>query len=58
MTSKPVQPGTRAVRGLEWGGDWTGFKHLPHFQYTGSLSPAACRSIFPQGLGVPWERVT
>jgi len=44
--------------GLEWGGDWTGFKDWPHFQYTGGLSLAQCRSLFPQGLEMLWQRVT
>ena len=44
--------------GLEWGGDWTGFKDWPHFQYTGGLSLAQCRSLFPQGLELLWQRVT
>jgi LysM repeat protein len=44
--------------GLEWGGDWTGFKDWPHFQYTGGLSLARCRSLFPQGLELLWQRVT
>ena len=24
--------------GFEWGGDWIGFKDMPHFQYTGGLT--------------------
>jgi peptidoglycan L-alanyl-D-glutamate endopeptidase CwlK len=44
--------------GLEWGGDWTGFKDWPHFQYSGGLSLAQCRSLFPQGLELLWQRVT
>jgi LysM repeat protein len=44
--------------GLEWGGDWTGFKDWPHFQYTGGLSLAECRSVFPEGLDALWQRVT
>jgi peptidoglycan L-alanyl-D-glutamate endopeptidase CwlK len=43
--------------GLEWGGDWTGFKDWPHFQYTGGLSLVQCRSLFPQGLDALWYRV-
>lgn len=44
--------------GLEWGGDWKSFRDLPHFQFTGGLSLATCRELFPQGLPVIWERVT
>ena len=44
--------------GLDWGGDWTGFKDWPHFQYTGGLSLAQCRSLFPLGLESLWQRVT
>ena len=44
--------------GLDWGGDWTGFKDWPHFQYTGGVSLAECRSLFPQGLDALWMRVT
>ena len=44
--------------GLEWGGDWTGFKDWPHFQYTGGLSLVQCRALFPEGLDALWQRVT
>lgn len=60
----PAHPGWRTAGGLgrsvglEWGGDWTGFKDLPHFQYTGGLSLAECRAVFPQGLDAVWQRVT
>jgi peptidoglycan L-alanyl-D-glutamate endopeptidase CwlK len=60
----PSHPGWNAAGalgksvGLEWGGDWTGFKDRPHFQYTGGLSLAVCRSLFPQGLELLWQRVT
>ena len=30
--------------GLEWGGSWTGFKDMPHFQYTYGLSLAQLRA--------------
>lgn len=31
-------------QGLEWGGDWTSFKDIPHFQYTFGLSLAQLRA--------------
>jgi len=44
--------------GLEWGGDWTSFKDLPHYQYTGGLSLAQCRAAHTAGgLRAVWERV-
>jgi LysM repeat protein len=43
--------------GLEWGGDWTKFKDLPHFQRIGNLTLSESRKLFPQGLEVIWERV-
>lgn len=45
--------------GLEWGGDWKTFKDFPHFQYTGGLALADCRTLFADG-GLPsiWARVT
>jgi hypothetical protein len=43
--------------GLAWGGDWKGFKDRPHFQYTGGLGLAACRTLFADGLAAVWERV-
>jgi D-alanyl-D-alanine carboxypeptidase-like protein/LysM domain-containing protein len=43
--------------GLEWGGDWKGFKDLPHFQYTGSLTLAQCCQLFPAGIQAVWQRV-
>lgn len=44
--------------GLEWGGDWRGFKDRPHFQYTGGLSLSRCRALHADG-GVPavWGEV-
>jgi LysM repeat protein len=43
--------------GLEWGGDWKGFKDRPHFQYTGGLTLAQCREWYAGGLAVVWEKV-
>ncbi len=43
--------------GLEWGGDWKGFKDLPHFQYTGGLTLAECRELHAGGLAAVWEKV-
>jgi hypothetical protein len=44
--------------GLEWGGDWTSFKDLPHYQYTGGLSLAQCRAAHTAGgLRDVWHRV-
>lgn len=45
--------------GLEWGGDWQGFKDIPHFQYTGGIALATCRSLYAKG-GLPavWKAVT
>jgi hypothetical protein len=44
--------------GLEWGGDWTGFKDLPHFQYTRGLPLAECRRLYTSsGLSAIWQRV-
>jgi len=43
--------------GLEWGGDWTGFKDLPHFQRTGGLSLVECRELIRSGLAAVWQRV-
>lgn len=43
--------------GLEWGGDWTSFKDLPHFQLTGGLTTAQCRQLYPQGLQAIWDKV-
>jgi hypothetical protein len=44
--------------GLEWGGDWTGFKDWPHFQYTGGLGLVECRALYARGLNALWQRVT
>lgn len=43
--------------GLEWGGDWKSFKDLPHFQYTGGMKLAECRSLYPEGLPAIWDKV-
>jgi peptidoglycan L-alanyl-D-glutamate endopeptidase CwlK len=43
--------------GLEWGGDWKGFKDMPHFQYTGGLSLAECQGLAHGGLPPLWARV-
>lgn len=43
---------------LEWGGDWTGFKDIPHYQYTNNLPLERCRTLYASG-GLPavWEQV-
>lgn len=44
--------------GLEWGGDWTGFKDIPHYQYTGGVSLADCCDRFAEGgLPAAWNEV-
>ena len=43
--------------GLEWGGDWTGFKDLAHFERTGDLTLADSRELFASGLEAVWERL-
>jgi D-alanyl-D-alanine dipeptidase len=43
--------------GLEWGGDWSGFKDIPHFQYTAGLTLARCRQLYPSGLQMVWTEV-
>ena len=43
--------------GLEGGGRWTGIVDLPHFQYTGGVSLARCRSSFSSGLPSVWAEV-
>lgn len=44
--------------GLEWGGDWKGFKDRPHFQYVGGISLAECRELYAAGgLNAVWARV-
>jgi peptidoglycan LD-endopeptidase CwlK len=37
-----------AACGLEWGGSWSGFKDLPHFEIATGLSMAAKRKLFAQ----------
>lgn len=43
--------------GLEWGGDWRGFKDKPHFQYTGDLTLDVCRRSYATGLEAIWSRL-
>jgi D-alanyl-D-alanine carboxypeptidase-like protein/LysM domain-containing protein len=43
--------------GLEWGGAWRGFKDIPHFQYTGGLTLAECRTLFAEGIEAVWEKL-
>jgi hypothetical protein len=45
--------------GLEWGGDWTGFKDIPHYQYTSGLSLGDCQKSYAAG-GLPavWADVS
>ena len=44
--------------GLEWGGDWKGFKDLPHFQYTGGLSIPDCQELYAGGgVAAVWAKV-
>jgi hypothetical protein len=43
--------------GLEWGGDWKGFKDIPHFQYTGGVSLGQCRSLCSDGFEPLWEQI-
>jgi peptidoglycan L-alanyl-D-glutamate endopeptidase CwlK len=43
--------------GLEWGGDWTRLKDLPHFQYIGGLTAADCRKLYPSGLQAIWDKI-
>jgi peptidoglycan L-alanyl-D-glutamate endopeptidase CwlK len=59
-TSHPGWPSAARVGksvGLDWGGDWRGFKDLPHFQYTGNLTLAQCAQLFSAGLPAVWQRV-
>ena len=35
--------------GLEWGGDWKGFRDVPHFQWATKLSLGECRQLFLDG---------
>jgi peptidoglycan L-alanyl-D-glutamate endopeptidase CwlK len=34
--------------GLEWGGSWSGFKDLPHYEVATGLSMAAKRKLFSE----------
>lgn len=44
--------------GLEWGGDWKGFKDVPHYQYTRGLSLAQCRESYAAGgLAAVWAEI-
>ena len=46
---------------LEWGGAWTSFVDLPHFQLTGGLSVRQCLDIYTQhgnSIQAVWEEVT
>jgi len=43
--------------GLAWGGDWRGFKDLPHYQWTGGLTLAECRALYADGMPAVWARV-
>ena len=43
--------------GLDWGGDWTGFKDMAHFERTGDLTLADCRELYASGLEAVWERL-
>ena len=36
-------------RGLAWGGDWKGFKDIPHFQSSKPPTLAECRRQWPTG---------
>jgi hypothetical protein len=43
--------------GLEWGGDFTSLKDLPHYQYTCGISLDRCRQLFPGGLENLWAEL-
>lgn len=44
--------------GLEWGGAWTDFQDLPHFQLTMGLSIGQCRALYNQsGIAAVWAEV-
>lgn len=44
--------------GLEWGGDWTTFKDLPHFQFVNELKLAQCQDLYKaDGLAGVWAQV-
>ncbi len=43
---------------LEWGGDWTGFKDIPHYQYTNNLPLERCRAFYTSGgLSEVWRHI-
>jgi peptidoglycan hydrolase-like protein with peptidoglycan-binding domain len=43
---------------LEWGGTWTDFPDLPHFQLTGGLTIGRCRALHDQGgIQAVWAEV-
>ena len=44
--------------GLEWGGAWTKFKDLPHFQYVCGMTTAECCELYPSGLDAIWVKIT
>lgn len=43
--------------GLQWGGNWTKFPDLPHFQHTGKIPNVreAKRILFEEGLDKLWK---
>ncbi len=43
--------------GLQWGGDWKGFRDRPHFEYSGGITLKECQQRYPGGLAAIWERV-
>ena len=54
---KPDWTNTRAIQtvgalgerlGLDWGGDWTSFKDMPHFQNVRGLTLAKLRALYPE----------
>lgn len=45
--------------GMTWGGDWTRFPDLPHFQITGKIPSVkeAKRILFDQGIDAVWSLI-
>lgn len=43
--------------GLEWGGDWKGFRDRPHYQWIGGLALPECRALYKNGLQAVWAKV-
>jgi peptidoglycan L-alanyl-D-glutamate endopeptidase CwlK len=43
--------------GLEWGGDWKTLKDFAHFQYSGGVTLAACRSCAKKDFREVWRLV-